>query len=159
MREREKQRGGLLPPLLPNTAPPPLGALSRSPARAAPGGAGRRQRKRGGSAPSTEKGGGCAPSSRGRGGLCPPPTLAQGPRRAPGRPRPPAQRRRRQNPGWRRPPRGGEGGGCCPLHSGAQGARGPLAAPRPPASRRRRSAHAGAPEEESSPAVVVVGRS
>ena len=118
---RERERGerelGLLTqpprkegPRLPWALGDLAGAL---PARdLAGGGLGRRRRstRRGerekqGERKKRERGG-----EKERGAVAPPQSMHMGPDWPPGRPRPPARRRRRPDPGWRRPPpkRGGK---------------------------------------------------
>ena len=107
---REKTRGRGFAPLWIHAHSAPKGALSLAAGQAAaPAGAGHQQRRRGRLPPQQNKEGGCAPLQQRERGLCPPLSRAQGPRWAPGCPRPPAGRRRRPRPGWLRPPRREEG--------------------------------------------------
>ena len=111
---REKREGRGLPPLWsPRTAPPAGGAR---PGRRPSGGAGRRrppEEEGGGGCPLNRiTGGGCCPlqqKERER-GLAPLSNQAQGPRWAPGCPRPPATAGGAQDQGWLRPPQKRKGG-------------------------------------------------
>ena len=137
VRERVSRTGGLAPLWFPAQRPllgaPGLVAVQA----AAPGGAGRRQRKEGAAAPSinTQEGVLCPLPSKERGGLCPPPAEnAQGAQVGPpGRPRPPAQRRRRPELGWRRPPQERRRGLLPPQQRCTGGREAPWPSPRPPA--------------------------